>query len=80
MVENKDLYNAGLFDPKYLVTLDEIYHSHWAARKKQRMKFLRKAVDYFWPKGHPSRLIHVTGTNGKGSCVAMLEAMLHMVI
>ena len=57
MAENKDSYKPDLFDPKYLVTLDEIYHSHWAARKKQRMQFLREAVDYFWPKGHPSRLI-----------------------
>jgi dihydrofolate synthase/folylpolyglutamate synthase len=73
MAENKDLYNAGLFDPKYLVTLDEIYHSHWAARKKQRMKFLREAVEHFWPKGHPSRLVHVTGTNGKGSVIYYLE-------
>jgi dihydrofolate synthase/folylpolyglutamate synthase len=73
MIENRDSYNAGLFEPKYLVTLDEIYHSHWAARKKQRMKILREAVDYFWPKGHPSRLIHVTGTNGKGSVIYYLE-------
>jgi dihydrofolate synthase/folylpolyglutamate synthase len=73
MAENKDSYNPDLFEPKYLVTLDEIYHSHWAARKKQRMQFLREAVDYFWPKGHPSRLIHVTGTNGKGSVIYYLE-------
>ena len=73
MAENKDSFNAGLFEPKYLVTLDEIYHSHWAARKRQRMKFLREAVDYSWPKGHPSRLIHVTGTNGKGSVIYYLE-------
>jgi dihydrofolate synthase/folylpolyglutamate synthase len=73
MAENKDSYKPDLFEPKYLVTLDEIYHSHWAARKKQRMKFLREAVDYFWPKGHPSRLIHVTGTNGKGSVIYYLE-------
>ncbi|MCP5047379.1 MAG: hypothetical protein GY940_09430 [bacterium] len=61
------------FDPRYLVTLDEIYHSHWAARKKRRMGFLRDAVNYFWPQGHPTRLIHVTGTNGKGSVVYYLE-------
>ncbi len=71
MAENN--YKPDLFDPKYLVTLDEIYHSHWAARKKQRMQFLREAVDHFWPKGHPSRLIHVTGTNGKGSVIYYLE-------
>ena len=71
MAENK--YKTDLFEPKYLVTLDEIYHSHWAARKKQRMRFLREAVEHFWPKGHPSRLIHVTGTNGKGSVIYYLE-------
>jgi dihydrofolate synthase/folylpolyglutamate synthase len=78
MAENKDSYKPDLFDPKYLVTLDEIYHSHWAARKKQRMKFLREAIDYFWPKGHPSRLIHVTGTNGKGSVIYYLEQGLRL--
>jgi dihydrofolate synthase/folylpolyglutamate synthase len=76
MAENKDSYKPDLFEPKYLVTLDEIYHSHWAARKKQRMQFLREAVDHFWPKGHPSRLIHVTGTNGKGSVIYYLEQAL----
>jgi len=55
------------FDPTYLVSLDEIYHSHWAARKKRRITYLRDAVAHFWPQGHPSRLIHITGTNGKGS-------------
>jgi dihydrofolate synthase/folylpolyglutamate synthase len=61
------------FEPAYLVTLDEIYHSHWAARKRQRMDFLREAVRDFWPNGHSSRLIHVTGTNGKGSVIHYLE-------
>jgi len=61
------------FEPAYLVTLDEIYHSQWAARKKQRMRFLREAVDHSWPKGHPSRLMHVTGTNGKGSVIYYIE-------
>jgi dihydrofolate synthase/folylpolyglutamate synthase len=64
---------SDLFEPGYLVALDEIYHSHWAARKKQRLRFFREAVNYFWPSGHPSRLIHVTGTNGKGSVVYYLE-------
>ncbi len=61
------------FEPTYLVALDEIYHSHWAARKRQRIGFLREAVNHFWPKGHPTRLIHVTGTNGKGSVIHYLE-------
>ena len=61
------------FDPRYLVTLDEIYHSHWIAKKKRRIAFLREAVADFWPNGHPSRLIHITGTNGKGSVAHFLE-------
>lgn len=55
------------FDPRYLVTLDELYHPAWTARKKYRISLLREAVKYFWPNGHPTRLIHLTGTNGKGS-------------
>lgn len=61
------------FEPAYLVTLDEIYHSEWAAGKHRRMLFLREAVNHFWPNSHPSRLIHVTGTNGKGSVIHYLE-------
>lgn len=55
------------FEPNYLVTLDEIYHSHWVARKRRRMRMIRKAVAHFWPQGHPTKLIHIAGTNGKGS-------------
>ncbi|MCP5108793.1 MAG: hypothetical protein GY950_35740 [bacterium] len=62
-----------MFDPCYLVTLDEIYHSGWAAGKRRRMDFLKEAVTHFWPGGHGSRLIHVTGTNGKGSVIHYLE-------
>jgi dihydrofolate synthase/folylpolyglutamate synthase len=61
------------FEPAYLVTLDEIFHSPWAAGKRQRMFYLREAVNHYWPNGHPSRLIHVTGTNGKGSVIHYLE-------
>jgi len=64
---------SPLFDPAYLVTLDELYHAQWFAWKKKRILLLEEAVRYFWPDGHPSRLIHVTGTNGKGSVVFYLE-------
>jgi len=60
-------HDPDAFDPLYLTALDEIYHSHWAARKKRRIALLREAVADIWPKGFPARLIHVTGTNGKGS-------------
>ena len=61
------------FEPGYLVALDEIYHSHWAARKRHRIEILREAVTYFWPDGHPAKLLHITGTNGKGSVAHYLE-------
>ncbi|MEM7583363.1 MAG: hypothetical protein AAF560_08295 [Acidobacteriota bacterium] len=65
--------NPENFDPAYLVTLDEIYHCHWVARKRGRIARLHNAVDHFWPSGHPTRLIHISGTNGKGSVAHYLE-------
>ncbi|MCP4214554.1 MAG: hypothetical protein GY765_07850 [bacterium] len=62
-----------LFEPDYLVTLDEIYHSGWAAAKRRRIGFVREAFLHFWPVGHKTKLIHVTGTNGKGSVIHYLE-------
>ncbi len=73
MPKHKIDYSLDLFEPAYLVTLDEIYHSHWAARKRRRIDFLRETVTDFWPRGHRSRFVHVTGTNGKGSVVHYLE-------
>ena len=61
------------FEPGYFSFLDEIYHSNWALKKKIKIQQLRKAIAYFWPAGHPSRLIQVTGTNGKGSVSFNLE-------
>ena len=31
----------GDFDPAYLTTLDEIYHSHWAMEKRRRIDQLK---------------------------------------
>ena len=61
------------FDPAYLVTLDEIYHCYWTARKRRRIECLRAAVEHFWPGGHPARIVHISGTNGKGSVAHYLE-------
>ena len=61
------------FDPRYLVTLDELYHPHWAARKRRRIGWLRDVVERVWPHGPPARLIQVTGTNGKGTVSHFLE-------
>lgn len=73
MQKTEDTLALELFEPAYLVSLDEIYHSHWAARKRRRIGFLREAVHHFWPDGVPFHLIHVTGTNGKGSVIHYLE-------
>lgn len=61
------------FDPEYLVTLDEIYHAGWVARKRWRIDLVDQAIRHFWPDGHPSRFVHVAGTNGKGSVAHYLE-------
>ncbi|MEM9592956.1 MAG: hypothetical protein AAGD06_01745 [Acidobacteriota bacterium] len=55
------------FDPAYLVTLDEIYHGRWATERKRKIDAFRAVIAETWPDGHPTRLVHVTGTNGKGS-------------
>ncbi|MDP2361164.1 MAG: hypothetical protein Q8O14_10480 [bacterium] len=65
------------FDPSYLSTVDELYHDQWAARKLLRIRWLQRSIEGFWPQGHPARLIHVAGTNGKGTVCRMLEAALH---
>jgi dihydrofolate synthase/folylpolyglutamate synthase len=64
------------FDPAYLVTVDELYHDDWAVHKHLRIRWLRDSLREFWPLGHPTRLIHVAGTNGKGSTCRLLEAGL----
>ncbi len=68
-----EMADINAFDPAYLVTLDEIYHCYWTARKKRRIELLRAAIEHFWPDGHPARLVHVSGTNGKGSVAHYLE-------
>lgn len=73
MTRESDLPDIRHFDPDYLVTLDEIFHSHWAARKRRRIFLLERAIDHFWPEGHPTRFLHITGTNGKGSVAYYLE-------
>ena len=64
---------GDLFDPGYLVTLDEIYHAGWVARKRYRIDLMRQALEHFWPEGHPTRFLHIAGTNGKGSVAHYLE-------
>lgn len=65
-------------DPAYLSAVDEIYHDRWAAEKLLRMRWLGRSIRHFWPQGHPTPLIHVAGTNGKGSTCRLLEAGLQL--
>ena len=64
------------FDPLYLSAIDELYHYGWATGKLLRIRLLKKSIVHLWPQGHPTQLIHVTGTNGKGSTCRLLEAAL----
>jgi len=63
-------------NPAYLCAVDEMYHDEWAVRKLLRIRWLERSIAAFWPQGHPARLIHVAGTNGKGSTCRLLEAAL----
>jgi dihydrofolate synthase / folylpolyglutamate synthase len=67
------------FDPLYYYAVDEIYHADWATAKLVRLELIRKVVRQLWPEGHPTKLIHVAGTSGKGSVTHYLEAGLARV-
>jgi dihydrofolate synthase/folylpolyglutamate synthase len=64
------------FDPRWLNTVDQLYHYGWSTQKLLRIRMLAESIRHFWPKGHPTRLVHVAGSNGKGSTCRMLEAAL----
>jgi dihydrofolate synthase / folylpolyglutamate synthase len=64
------------FDAAYLSSVDEIYHYGWSTRKLLRIRMLEKSIRHFWPEGHPTRLAHIAGTNGKGSTCRLFEAAL----
>ena len=63
------------FEPNfpYYNTVDQIYHAEWAIQKLVRLELLRESIRTLWPKGHPTKLIHVAGTGGKGSTCRFLE-------
>ena len=54
----------------------QIYHAPWAAQKLARLDLLRESIHALWPSGHPTRLISVAGTSGKGSTSRFLETAL----
>jgi dihydrofolate synthase/folylpolyglutamate synthase len=60
----------------YYNTLDQIYHAEWSTVKLARLETLRRSVRALWPGGHPTRLVHVAGTAGKGSTSRMIEMAL----
>lgn len=64
------------FDALYYRTVDEIYHERWSTHKLLRIRWLARSIAHFWPQGHPSRLVHVAGTNGKGTVCRLLESAL----
>jgi dihydrofolate synthase / folylpolyglutamate synthase len=67
------------FNPLYYQTIDEIYHSRWVAAQLARLDVLRGFIKKLWPQGHPTKLIQVAGTSGKGSVCKFLEAGLSLV-
>jgi dihydrofolate synthase/folylpolyglutamate synthase len=66
-------------NPRYLNAVDQIYHSGWAVARLARQRRLREAVGRLWPRGHPTRLVQVGGTSGKGSVSRFLEAGFGLV-
>ena len=57
----------------YYNTVDQIYHAEWSLAKLARHELLRRSIAALWPEGHPTKLIHVAGTGGKGSTCRFLE-------
>ena len=66
-------------DFPYYNTVDQIYHAEWSAPKLARLELVRQSVETLWPHGHPTRLIHVGGTGGKGSTCRFLEMGLSTI-
>ncbi len=64
------------FDPAYYNTVDQAFHADWTIQKLTRQELTRRAVAELWPDGHPTSLVQVAGTSGKGSTCRLLEAAL----
>lgn len=61
------------FHPTYYSAVDQIFHTQWSTLKLSRLELLRRSVQTLWPHGHPTRLVQVAGTSGKGSTCRFLE-------
>jgi len=57
----------------YYNAVDQIYHAEWSTPKLARLELLRASIQKLWPQGHPTRMIHVAGSAGKGSTCRFLE-------
>lgn len=63
-------------DAVYYNAVDQIFHADWVAAMLAHQQLLRQSIRRLWPEGHPTRMIQVAGTSGKGSVVRLLEAGL----
>lgn len=66
-------------DASFYVTVDEIKHPEWILDCYRRLELVRLALRRLWPEGHPTRLVQVAGTAGKGSTCRYLEAGLGLL-
>ncbi len=60
----------------YYNTVDQIIHAEWTIPQMARQQLLRDSIDILWPDGHPTKLLHVAGSGGKGSTCRFLEVGL----
>lgn len=63
----------------YYNTVDQIIHAEWAIPQLARHQLLSESIQTLWPDSHPTKLIHVAGTGGKGSTCRFLEVGLSTV-
>ncbi|MCB0162706.1 MAG: hypothetical protein KDI79_00680 [Anaerolineae bacterium] len=70
---------TDLFNAAYYNSVDQIFHAPWTAAKLARLELVQQSIKTLWPQGHPTHLIHVTGTSGKGSTCRFLEAGLSLL-
>lgn len=61
------------FNPVYYNIIDQIYHTRYITKKLSRFSLLEESINKLWPEGHPSKIIQIAGTNGKGSVCKFLE-------
>lgn len=60
----------------FLSAVDEMMHPRWTLGRMRLAATYRRIVDHLWPNGHPTKLVHVVGTNGKGTTSRFVEAAL----